>query len=125
MLDVGDGQRLYWETCGNRDGKPAVVLHGGPGSGCTPGTRRSFDPQVYRVVLWLAEGQLLREAHRLAGIPAVLIHGRLDLGCPLQAAWELAQAWPSSGIVVLDSAGHTSSELGDHIVAATDRFARS
>lgn len=44
LLDVGDGQQIYWETCGNRDGKPAVVLHGGPGSGCTPGARRSFDP---------------------------------------------------------------------------------
>jgi proline iminopeptidase len=33
MLDVGDDQRLYWEVCGNRNGKPALVLHGGPGSG--------------------------------------------------------------------------------------------
>jgi len=31
MLDVGDGNRVYWEVCGNPDGKPAVVLHGGPG----------------------------------------------------------------------------------------------
>ena len=36
MLDVGDGNRVYWETSGNPHGKPAVVLHGGPGSGCTP-----------------------------------------------------------------------------------------
>ena len=34
MLDAGDGQRVYWETCGNPAGKPALVLHGGPGSGC-------------------------------------------------------------------------------------------
>ena len=44
MLDAGDGQRLYWEVCGNPAGKPAVVLHGGPGSGCAPGARRFFDP---------------------------------------------------------------------------------
>jgi proline iminopeptidase len=50
MLDVGDGHRLYWEISGNRDGKPAVVLHGGPGSGSSPGFRRMFDPAVYRVV---------------------------------------------------------------------------
>ena len=50
-LDVGDGQHIYWETCGNPDGKPAVVLHGGPGSGCTPGHRRNFDPARYRIVL--------------------------------------------------------------------------
>jgi proline iminopeptidase len=52
MLDVGDGNRVYWEVCGNPDGKPAVVLHGGPGSGCGPGLRRYFDPQRYRVVLF-------------------------------------------------------------------------
>ncbi|GAA3306604.1 hypothetical protein GCM10020295_63260 [Streptomyces cinereospinus] len=51
MLDVGDGNRVYRETCGNPRGKPAVVLHGGPGSGCSPGFRRSFDPAAYRVVL--------------------------------------------------------------------------
>ncbi|MEJ7725447.1 MAG: prolyl aminopeptidase [Actinomycetes bacterium] len=301
MLDVGDGHLLHWETCGNPDGKPAVVLHGGPGSGCTPAHRRLFDPQEYRVVLldqrgagrstphasepaadlsvnttehllrdlervrehlgierwlvygiswgstlglayaerhpdrvtevvlaavtmtrladvrwlthevgrffpaewtrfragvpeadrhgelvdayarlladpdpavreqaardwcdweeaivslesggvpnpryddarfrmgfartvthyfrhaaWLADDQLLRDAHRLAGIPGVLIHGRLDLGGPLVTAWELAQAWPGSELVVLDTAGHTT-QLGDHVVAATDRFAR-
>jgi proline iminopeptidase len=52
MLDVGDGNLVYWETCGNRDGKPALVLHGGPGSGCTPAARRNFDPNVYRTVLF-------------------------------------------------------------------------
>jgi proline iminopeptidase len=36
MLEVGDHNRVYWETCGNPRGKPAVVIHGGPGSGCTP-----------------------------------------------------------------------------------------
>ncbi len=51
MLDVGDGNHVYWEQCGNPDGKPAVVLHGGPGSGCTPGHRRWFDPDAYRIVL--------------------------------------------------------------------------
>ncbi|MFJ2772776.1 prolyl aminopeptidase [Streptomyces sp. NPDC087300] len=51
MLDVGDGNRVYWEVCGNPHGKPAVVLHGGPGSGCTPFFRRYFDPDAYRIVL--------------------------------------------------------------------------
>jgi proline iminopeptidase len=51
MLDVGDGNRVYWETCGNPRGKPALVLHGGPGSGCTPYFRRLFDPAAYRIVL--------------------------------------------------------------------------
>ena len=52
MLDVGDGNAVYWETCGNPDGKPALVLHGGPGSGCTPWHRRLFDPARYRIVLF-------------------------------------------------------------------------
>ena len=52
MLEVGDGNRAYWETCGNPQGKAAVVLHGGPGSGCTPWHRRLFDPDAYRVVLF-------------------------------------------------------------------------
>ncbi|GAA3791693.1 prolyl aminopeptidase [Streptomyces coacervatus] len=51
LLDVGDGNRVYWETCGNPHGKPALVLHGGPGSGCTPYFRRLFDPAAYRIVL--------------------------------------------------------------------------
>lgn len=50
MLDVGDGNQIYWETSGNPDGKPAVVLHGGPGSGSSPGMRRYFDPRRYRIV---------------------------------------------------------------------------
>lgn len=51
MLDVGDGHQIYWESCGNPDGKPALVLHGGPGSGCSPSARRYFDPEIYRIVL--------------------------------------------------------------------------
>ncbi|RZQ62862.1 prolyl aminopeptidase [Amycolatopsis suaedae] len=51
LLDVGDGHRIYWETAGNPAGKPAVVLHGGPGAGLAPMSRRHFDPDAYRVVL--------------------------------------------------------------------------
>jgi len=51
MLDVGDGQQLYWETVGNPDGLPALFVHGGPGSGCSSGQRRFFDPAAYRGVL--------------------------------------------------------------------------
>ncbi|MFE3170498.1 prolyl aminopeptidase [Amycolatopsis sp. NPDC059235] len=51
LLDVGDGHHVYWETCGNPDGKPVAVLHGGPGTGCSEGMRQFFDPARYRIVL--------------------------------------------------------------------------
>ncbi|SDM03483.1 prolyl aminopeptidase [Streptomyces wuyuanensis] len=56
VLDTGDGHHVYWEVCGNPDGKPALVVHGGPGSGCGPGSRRRFDPDRYRVVLFDQRG---------------------------------------------------------------------
>jgi proline iminopeptidase len=56
MLDVGNGNRVYWEICGNPAGKPAVLLHGGPGSGSSPGMRRGFDPARYRAVLFDQRG---------------------------------------------------------------------
>ncbi|MEO7024418.1 MAG: prolyl aminopeptidase [Leifsonia sp.] len=52
LLDVGDGQQLYWETSGNPEGKPVVFLHGGPGGGTSPNQRRVFDPEKYRIVLF-------------------------------------------------------------------------
>ena len=56
LLDVGDGHEVYWETCGNSEGKPALFLHGGPGSGCSVGQRRFFDPSLYRAVLFDQRG---------------------------------------------------------------------
>ncbi|MCH6160722.1 prolyl aminopeptidase [Streptomyces marispadix] len=307
MLDVGDGNRIYWEVCGNPDGKPALVVHGGPGSGCGTVARRRFDPDRYKVVLfdqrqcgrstphaadpstdltsnttghlvadmellrrhldierwllfggswgstlilayaqrhpdrvseivipavtttrrseidwlyrgarlffpeewrrfrdavpeagrdatlpdvlaayaermadldpavraeaahewcrwedtvlsmetpsdaekpfsdrpdaarhalvriaahyfsngaWLEEGALIREAGRLANIPAVLIHGRFDMGGPLATAWELARAWPGARLVVVEDAGHLGSDaMSAEIRTALDEFA--
>lgn len=56
MLDTGDGHQIYWELCGNPDGRPAVFLHGGPGSGCSPDHRRLFDPTKYCVLLFDQRG---------------------------------------------------------------------
>ena len=56
MLDVGDGHRVYVEQCGRADGIPVVVLHGGPGGGCSPAMRRYFNPEVYRVILFDQRG---------------------------------------------------------------------
>jgi proline iminopeptidase len=288
LLDVGDGNLVYWETCGNPDGKPAVMVHGGPGQGVTPNMRRTFDPARYRAVLfdqrgcgrstphasdpatdmrhnttdhlvgdmerlrehlgidrwlltggswgttlalvyaeryphrvsqimvsaisttrrseidwlyrgvarffpeewerfrdsaggtdrdgdlvaayarlmesadpqvrnqaasswgtwedvvlslepnarplvrgqpdrfvlafvricahyfshagWLEDNAVIRDAPRLAGIPGVLIHGRLDLSCPVETAWELARAWPEAELLIDDHSGHLGSD---------------
>ena len=56
LLDVGDGHKVYVEQCGNPEGIPVVVLHGGPGGGCSPAMRRYFDPSAYRVVLFDQRG---------------------------------------------------------------------
>jgi proline iminopeptidase len=53
---VGDGHQIYVEQCGNPKGMPVVVLHGGPGGGCSPAMRRYFDPRVYRVILFDQRG---------------------------------------------------------------------
>ncbi|MCB8902661.1 MULTISPECIES: prolyl aminopeptidase [unclassified Streptomyces] len=299
LLDVGDGNRIHWEVSGNPEGRAALVVHGGPGSGSSPRSRRFFDPEAYRLVLfdqrgcgrstphasdpaadmgvnttahlvadmerlrehlgidrwllyggswgstlilayaeaypervteiviaavtttrrsetawlyegvgrffpeaherfragadhaedlvgayaalmnhpdravrekaaadwcawedavlsmegqgtpytdrvddtrlgfvricahyfahgaWLEEGALIRDAHRLAGIPGVLIHGRLDMGGPLGTAWELSRAWPDAELHVVETAGHLGGkETGELILAALDRFGK-
>lgn len=55
-LHTDDGHHIYWECCGNPAGKPAIFLHGGPGSGCSADHRRLFDPQKYNVLLFDQRG---------------------------------------------------------------------
>ncbi|MFA4993965.1 MAG: prolyl aminopeptidase [Bdellovibrionales bacterium] len=56
MLSVGDGHKIYWETCGNPNGIPALFIHGGPGGGCGKDHRRLFDPKKYRIILFDQRG---------------------------------------------------------------------
>ena len=55
-LDVGDGHQVYWDMCGNPNGKPAVFLHGGPGGGCNADHRSLFNPEKYCVMLFDQRG---------------------------------------------------------------------
>jgi proline iminopeptidase len=73
---------------------------------------------------WLADGQLLRDAHRLAGIPGVLVHGRLDLGGPPDTAWQLARAWPGTELHLVGTGHGGGDEMTARILEATNWFAR-
>mgnify|MGYP003700430429 CR=1 FL=1 len=74
---------------------------------------------------WLDEGQLLRDAGRLADIPGVIVHGRYDMPCPAKNAWALHKAWPRAALHLVEGAGHAFSEPGilDRLIRATDAFA--
>ncbi len=102
MLDVGDGQLVYWQECGNPDGVPAVVLHGGPGSGCTPAHARWFDPHAYRVVLFDQRGSgrstphasepdvdltTNTTAHLIGDIETLRTHLSIDAWTVVGASW--------------------------------------
>ncbi|WOQ69819.1 prolyl aminopeptidase [Microbacterium limosum] len=74
---------------------------------------------------WLREGQLIEDAARLRGIPAVIVQGRYDVCTPAMTAWDLHRAWPEAELVIVDDAGHSATEpsIQAALVAATDRFA--
>lgn len=74
---------------------------------------------------FLEDDQILRDAHKLAGIPAVIIHGRDDRANPYDMAWRLAQAYPTARFRSLQGVGHTpaSPSAKDAILEATIEFA--
>ncbi|PYC69072.1 prolyl aminopeptidase [Streptomyces tateyamensis] len=72
---------------------------------------------------WLTPNQLIDGAAKLAGIPAVLVHGRHDMGCPVQTAWELARAWPGARLHIVEDAGHAGSDAAGQLVrSAIEEF---
>lgn len=101
FLDVGDGQRIYWECSGNPAGKPAVFLHGGPGGGTAPFNRQFFDPKAYRIVLFdqrgcgnstphIADGADLSvntTQHLVADIEALRLHLSIDRWLVFGGSW--------------------------------------
>ena len=73
---------------------------------------------------FIEEGQLLRDIHRLHGIPATIVQGRYDIVCPITAADQLARAWPGTGYHVVPDAGHSAMEPGVRaaLVSAANRY---
>jgi proline iminopeptidase len=70
------------------------------------------------------DDHLLRDAHKLKNIPAVIVQGRYDVVCPMRSAWDLHRAWPQADLRIVPDAGHSAFEPGNthELVEATDRF---
>ncbi|MCL5801240.1 MAG: prolyl aminopeptidase [Gammaproteobacteria bacterium] len=75
---------------------------------------------------FLAPNQILRDAHRLHTIPGVIVHGRYDIVCPLESAWDLHKAWPQAEFKIIPNAGHAASEKGitDALMRAAEDMAQ-
>jgi proline iminopeptidase len=133
-LHVGDRHSIYWEVCGNYGGKPAVVLHGGPGSGADASWTELFDPAAYRVVLFDQRGcgrstphaaqsadALIANTtqHLIADIEALRMHLAIDRWLVMGASWgavlglAYAQAHPGSvsELVLFSVVGGTQGEV--------------
>ena len=96
MMPTPDGHEIYWEVCGNPAGKPAVVLHGGPGSGCAPWWRDFFDLDGYRVLLFDQRGcgrsrpytlQANTTHHLIADIERLREHVGIERWLVLGGSW--------------------------------------
>lgn len=74
---------------------------------------------------FLRDNQILADAGRLQDIPGVIVHGRYDMICPLENAWELHRAWPQAELQIIPAAGHSASEPGiiTALLQATDAMA--
>ena len=128
--DDADVQLAAAKAWSNWEGQTITLLP-------EPATSDAFDDDRFAIAFarienhyfkhagWLDEGQLLRDAGRLHGIPGVIVHGRYDMPCPARFAWSLHKAWPDAEFHLIEGAGHAYSEPGilDRLIRATDRFA--
>ena len=114
-----------WEArCATHDPSPPVVARFGSPQVALAMAR--IEAHYFVHGAFIEEDQICAEAHRLAGIPTVIVHGRYDVVCPVDQAFALHRALPHAELEIIRDAGHASSEPGtlDALIRATDRFAR-
>jgi proline iminopeptidase len=101
MLDVGDAQQIYWECSGDPEGRAVVYLHGGPGSGCTAGNRRFYDPAIYKIILTdqrgcgrsrphvktVADLEINTTAHLIRDLECLREHLKIDRWTVVGGSW--------------------------------------
>jgi proline iminopeptidase len=144
LLDVGDGHRVHWAVYGHSSGKPAAVVHGGPGSGSRPGTARLFDPGRYRIVLFdqrgsgsstphasdpAADMRLNTTAHLIADMERLRAHLGLERWLLLGQSWgstltlAYAEQYPGRvSEIVLDGVTTTRRSEIDWLYRGAGRF---
>jgi proline iminopeptidase len=91
-----------------------------------PGYRLTFATLVlhyWKHGAFMGDSQLLDNMHRIAHIPGVLIHGRMDISSPMRVPWELHKAWPGSELIIVDDEGHGGDKMIGLLVDAYARFA--
>jgi hypothetical protein len=147
MLAVSDGNLVYWETCGNPLGKPALVAHGGlraalPDSTADPDVVEGYHPLLHdpdpgvrqrAAVEWcrwesatLAWPPTTGLSPRFRGSRFALAFARLVTHYVRHNAWELSRVWPRAELVIVDDAGHAAdAAISDQLMRASDRFAQS
>jgi len=76
--------------------------------------------------VFLEPNHIIKNAHKLANTPGIIVHGRYDVVCPLDNAYELNKAWPKSTLEIIRDAGHSALELGitHALVSATNQVVR-
>jgi proline iminopeptidase len=113
-----------WEgRCSTLDPHPDVVEHFG-----SPHFALAFariEAHYFSNHCFIRPNQILEDAHKLAGIPSIIVHGRYDVVCPVSQAYALSKLWPGSELEIIRDAGHSSAEPGtvDALVRATDTLA--
>ena len=129
-----------WETAtvmmrgGNGPAGPGPARGGGSSSGQAASGQVSdatiafarLENHYFYHELWLEEGQLIRDAGKLAQMSGVIVQGRYDVVTPAITSWQLAQAWPKVEYRLVEGAGHAFAEPGilHELLEATDRFAQ-